>query len=343
MKQRVGLLCLAGLCSLGPLLAWSQTLPIPQIINSVNIDSLKTAVRVLAGDSPFQLGDSSYLIANRRCYDTTGCKLARQYLYEKFQSLGLPTRLDTFIDPELFASANVIAEQPGTVTPKIKVIVCAHYDDLSFLGGVSPGADADASGCAGVLEAARVLSRYKTGFTIVYAIWDWTELGNRGSDWYAYSARARGDSILGVLNLDQIGYDSTNSHVSEVYFQKVAQSEQLADSVLMVATRYPIDSQKVNKDSGPIESDHFSFYYYGYTAVLLTEEASKYNNSPCAESVNDKFATLNLSTFLSRAKLVAATVAWMAQVGDPLSVSKAPSLPQTCQLEQNYPNPFNPC
>ena len=64
------------------------------------------------------------------------------------------------------------------------------------------------SGTAGVLEAARLLSRYAFDYTIEYIFFDAEEAGLIGSKDYARNARARGDSILGVFNLDMIAWDS---------------------------------------------------------------------------------------------------------------------------------------
>jgi hypothetical protein len=82
---------------------------------------------------------------------TRGNQEARLYLTDQFRSLGLAVSTQGIY-------RNVVAQWPGTMTPEEIYIVCAHYDTTS--GGERPGGDDNASGTAGVLEAARVLTQY---------------------------------------------------------------------------------------------------------------------------------------------------------------------------------------
>jgi hypothetical protein len=120
-------------------------------------------------------------------------------------------------------SRTVIKEgAPKTVVGRIRgtgagrYIVCAHGD--SDAGG--PGADDNASGVAGVLEVARVLSTMvqtrairKPVHTIEFVVW--------GSEYYSseHFVRRQGEelrTIRGVLNYDQIGTGATRNCI---YFE----------------------------------------------------------------------------------------------------------------------------
>jgi len=79
-----------------------------------------------------------------------------------------------------------------------------------------PGADDNASGISGVLETARLLSNFNMDYTIKFIAFDEEEDGLVGSLAYADSAFASCDSILGVLNLDMIGYDYGSSGIYTV-------------------------------------------------------------------------------------------------------------------------------
>ena len=68
----------------------------------------------------------------------------------------------------------------------------------------SPGANDNASGMAGVLEAARVLSRYRFPGSIVFAGLSGEEQGLFGGQIMARQAVAQGWHIEGVLNNDMI-------------------------------------------------------------------------------------------------------------------------------------------
>lgn len=87
--------------------------------------------------------------------------LTQNWLIERYEELGLEPSIHYFIDRhnDTLDAGNVIAIQPGTLYPDEYIIVSSHYDHNS-----GPGADDNASGTAGVLEAARILSQYTFAF-----------------------------------------------------------------------------------------------------------------------------------------------------------------------------------
>ncbi len=97
---------------------------------------------------------------------------------------------------------NVIGVRAGTSEPDRQVLVAAHYDHIAGCAG----ADDNASGVAGALEAARVLVGASYPRTLVVACWDQEELGLVGSRAYATRARANGDAIDAYFNFEMIGY-----------------------------------------------------------------------------------------------------------------------------------------
>src|SRR3546814_17240722 len=69
----------------------------------------------------------------------------------------------------------------------------------------SPGANDNASGVAGTLEAARILSQHRFAGTIVYAALSGEEQGLFGGKIVAAKAQREGWRIEAVLNNDMIG------------------------------------------------------------------------------------------------------------------------------------------
>lgn len=125
--------------------------------------------------------------------------LAQQKILERFEGFGLVTRLEPF----WYNSGldhNVVGILPGAIYPSEIYIVGAHYDAI----GGSPGADDNASGVAGVLEAAHVLSQYAFEATVVFIAFDREEQGKIGSA--AYVARHAHEDIRSMVNLDCISY-----------------------------------------------------------------------------------------------------------------------------------------
>ena len=104
---------------------------------------------------------------------------------------------------------NVVAIQRGAIHPDRYVIMSGDIDSRASNSsdGVTdaPGANDNASGMAGVLEAARLLTPYEFGGTIVYAGLSGEEQGLFGGRHMAKVAKEEGWQIVGVLNNDMIG------------------------------------------------------------------------------------------------------------------------------------------
>ncbi|MEM7574485.1 MAG: M28 family peptidase [Bacteroidota bacterium] len=104
---------------------------------------------------------------------------------------------------------NVLAVQRGTVYPNRYVIVSGDIDSRVSdpLDGTSdsPGANDNASGLAGTIEAARLLSQYSFPTSIIYVGLSGEEQGLYGGKGLAEYAREQEWDIIGVLNNDMIG------------------------------------------------------------------------------------------------------------------------------------------
>ncbi len=104
---------------------------------------------------------------------------------------------------------NVIAIQRGTEFPNRYVIMSGDIDsrvsDANNFTDESPGANDNATGMAGALEAARLLSKYKFPSSIIYVGLSGEEQGLFGGGHMAKMAKEEGWDIVGVLNNDMIG------------------------------------------------------------------------------------------------------------------------------------------
>lgn len=110
--------------------------------------------------------------------------------------------------PSLTEIVNVIAIQRGSERPNDFVMMSGDIDSrvTDPLDGISdsPGANDNASGMAGVLEAARVLSRREYAGSIIYAGLSGEEQGLFGGKIVAQHAIKQGWNIKAVLNNDMI-------------------------------------------------------------------------------------------------------------------------------------------
>ena len=114
---------------------------------------------------------------------------------------------------------NPIAIQRGRTHPDRYVLLTAHYDsrvsDPNDSTSDAPGANDNASGTAGVLEAARLLTRYPADKTIVYAPLAGEEQGLHGGRILAEYALENSWNIEGVINTDVIGNSAGITGIQE--------------------------------------------------------------------------------------------------------------------------------
>lgn len=111
--------------------------------------------------------------------------------------------------PEATDVVSVVAIQRGSLDPDRIVMMSGDIDSRVSdpLDGESdsPGANDNASGVAGTLEAARVLSRHRFAGSIAYAALSGEEQGLYGGRIVAAYALQNGWRIKAVLNNDMIG------------------------------------------------------------------------------------------------------------------------------------------
>ncbi len=111
--------------------------------------------------------------------------------------------------PEPVNVVNVVGIIRGTVHPERYVIMSGDIDsrasDTSDGETDAPGANDNASGMAGVIEAARLLSKYDFPTSVVLVGLSGEEQGLWGGRNMAQVASEEGWDIVGVLNNDMIG------------------------------------------------------------------------------------------------------------------------------------------
>ncbi|MFC7291709.1 M28 family peptidase [Hirschia litorea] len=153
--------------------------------------------------------------------DTRGIGAARRWIEDEFKriSKGCEQELEVvtvsdivrpdFRIPEDTEIVNVIAIQRGSLDPDRVVIMSGDIDsrisDVMNFTDDSPGANDNASGMAGTLEAARVMCRHEFAGTVVYAGLSGEEQGLFGGKILAEYAIENGWRVKAILNNDMIG------------------------------------------------------------------------------------------------------------------------------------------
>jgi acetylornithine deacetylase/succinyl-diaminopimelate desuccinylase-like protein len=269
-----------------------------------------------------------------RVFNTPQAVQAQNWIAEKFQSYGLSVEIQDFPTTNGESSDNVIATLTGKLYPDEFVVIGGHYDSYAFWGS-APGADDNASGTAGVIEAARVLSQYEFDRTIIFCAFGAEEIGLVGSDAYVRLCKLQGMNILGYYNLDMIAYVKPGEEPqTDIIAPATAQS--LVDFYMDVAAIYLPDFQVNIGNLTGGDSDHTSFNRYGYMGIFPFEDDQNY--SPFIHTPSDVIGQSVNSMKLAR-NLVAASLASTVSMAVPSSnvgIGQVENL-----IARIWPNPFS--
>ncbi|MEY8848841.1 M28 family peptidase [Psychroserpens sp. XS_ASV72] len=186
------------------------------IIDSVSAERIKKDIKILADfGTRHTLSDT--------VSETRGIGAARRWIKKEFEMISEDCNgcLDVFNQKNFVKKGdndrivkdvwvvNVVAIQRGTKYPNRFIIMSGDIDsrvsDPNNYTSDSPGANDNASGMAGTIEAARVLSKYKFESSIIYVGLSGEEQGLYGGKGLADYAKAQQWEIIGILNNDMIG------------------------------------------------------------------------------------------------------------------------------------------
>jgi len=276
---------------------------IQDIINQVDINTISLTLNEFTGEQSTTVNGNTVTILNRQQANND---LAGDYLVERLEALDNITITEQTFNTN---GRNIIATQIGKTNPDDIYVVCAHYDTVDDYC-----ADDNATGTAAVLEIARILSTQCLDNTIVYALWDEEEIGLRGSRFFADLAATNGDNILGVLNMDMIGYDGDapgqpGDNEFDIDYRNIAGSVAMKNDILSVLNSYTFDLDVVEVNPGTTASDHASFWFANgganpFSAVLVGESWETNDETPFYHTAQDRFATLDLQYLNEMVKLV---------------------------------------
>lgn len=196
---------------------FTQTNPkIYAIIDAVSSDRIESDITTLANfGTRNTFSDTTS--------NTRGIGAARRWIKNEFDAISrnCANCLEVFYQKDFVTKegnsrvpkdawvVNVVAIQRSKKTSNRYVIMSGDIDsrngDTMNFTKDAPGANDNASGMAGALEAARVLSKYDFDANIVYLGLSGEEQGLFGGKGFATYAKKQGWDIIGVFNNDMIG------------------------------------------------------------------------------------------------------------------------------------------
>ncbi len=187
-----------------------------EIIQNVSADRIENDIRKLA-----DFGTRNTF--SDTVSETRGIGAARRWIKSEFDRISGDCNncLDVFYQKDYVTPddgqripkeawvVNVVAIQKGSKYPNRYVIMSGDIDsrngDTMDFTTDAPGANDNASGMAGTMEAARVLSKYDFESSIIYVGLSGEEQGLFGGKGLAEYAKKEGWDIIGILNNDMIG------------------------------------------------------------------------------------------------------------------------------------------
>jgi hypothetical protein len=281
--------------------------PISAYISSVDTSALKRDVEAVYG-------------IRHRVSNPTHLASVRLQLKDSLAKYGYDVISQKFTYKE-FKGENIIGRKPGYGNNRKKVVICAHYDTVID----SPGADDNGSGIAALLEMARILASMPAENAIEIVFFDLEEAGMIGSRQYvAFQDSLKNEDIVAAINLDMIGYMSTEKHSQAIpetialafprIKQKVEDNEGRGDFILCIANESSsglrdeftaqaakyLPERKVISILTPGKSevvpylrysDHSSFWDKNYPAIFIGDGSDSRNLN--YHSPQDTIGTLN--------------------------------------------------
>ncbi|MCP4232067.1 MAG: M28 family peptidase [Aestuariibacter sp.] len=241
-------------------LAYTDQARLHDIAADVSAERIEQDIRKLVGfGTRHTLSDTQS--------DTRGIGAARRWIKQEFEKISAACGncLEVYYQsatisgekriPDATEVVSVIAIQRGITDPGRYVIMSGDIDsrvsDVMDATSDSPGANDNASGVAGTLEAARVLSQYRFNGSIVYAALSGEEQGLFGGRIMAEQAQKDGWRIKAVLNNDMIGNIEgingvINNTTARIFAEGTRQTETERDARVRRFTGGEVDSPSRN-------------------------------------------------------------------------------------------------
>ena len=234
---------------------------------------------------------------------------AADYIYSQFQSYGY-VPLETRFGRKEYR--NITVNLYGREKRDEIIVIGAHYDTV----WLTPGADDNASGVAGLLEIARVLSGQRFSRTIRFMAFTNEEEPFYGTDIMGSGVSAKysydhNENIIGMFSLEMIGYYSSEPN-SQFYPGVIRHFYPRQGNFIAFVSNFRsrhflhqaiFDFRK--QGTFPSEgltapewlvpdirrSDNASYWYYGFPAVMITDTSNYRNRN--YHSVGDVPRTLD--------------------------------------------------
>lgn len=204
---------------------------------------------------------------------------------------------------------NIIWEKSGLKTDKVLVVV-AHYDTISHDKNTfminekepMPGANYNASGVAVALGLIKTLAQTDLNYSVRVVFLDWQGIGFYGSYLYAKELKNSGKDIMGVINLEMLGQDSSFNDKAKKLGNMSVYLRDLGDETRFTKKLVDHGSKITNKvtfemkPNGFDNSDNFRFWNEGFLCATFSQNWEDDFNPKFYQTAQDTPETLNHET-----------------------------------------------
>lgn len=343
---------------------------IAQMVKEISIDSLKSYINKLVN---FGTRSTLSSISNNK----KGIGAARNWVLSQFNEFAKQSegRLTAFIDTigyqpdgrrvdHFINLGNVVATLKGTDPKDDRIfIISGHLDNMRTNVmdsiGDAPGANDDGSGCAAVLECARVMSKHSLPATVIFVTVSGEEQGLLGATYMANKAKKERWNIEAVLNNDIVGSNNSNETniidntkvrvfseafsvqdtgrraltIRQLGLENDGKARQLARYVKEIGERY-VDNLEVvmiyRNDRFLRGGDHIPYVENGFTAVRITEMNENYTHQHQNVRMENGIQYGDLPQFMDFEYLRKNTAMNLSNLAN---LSKAPPVPDSVKIE----------
>ncbi len=343
---------------------------IDAMVKEINTDSLKSYIYQMVS-----FGTRNTL--SNQTSTKRGIGAARSWVLSKFNEFAKRSdgRLSAIIDTVTYKTdgkrvdrniilGNVVATLKGTDPTDNRIfIISGHLDGMRTnvmdSTGDAPGANDDASGCAAVIECARIMSKHNFPATIIFVTVSGEEQGLLGAYYMAKKAKEQNWNIEAVLNNDIMGsnnssetniinntqlrvfseglpafeLDKNGKQIRQLGLENDGKTRQLARYVKEVGERYVDNMQIVmvyRNDRFLRGGDHTPYVENGFAAVRITEMNENYYHQHQDVRNENGIQYGDLPEFMDFEYLRKNTAVNLSNLAN---LAKAPAMPQEVKVE----------
>jgi len=219
-----------------------------------------------------------------------------------------------------YRQRSIVARLEGTDTALVHetVILGAHLDSVNRLGPTlaAPGADDNGSGSVVLLETLRNIIASNLTFkrTVEFQWYAAEEVGLRGSQAIAEEYKKNNTNVVGMLNLDVIGYHVDGVNAIAIYTDFAHQD---LIRFLRILTMEYLEYGYQNNHCGYGCSDHASWDRNGFPAVFAGEAI----DHPGMHTLDDTIQNMDFDQVIEFIKLA---MGYVVELAEPTGPSPGP-------------------